>query len=126
MRTRIVALSALAVVVTLGVLSMHAFDIGHGSAAMSRAGMAHERATNVTTSASVSETGDANGGNHTSPLPALCVAILSVGLALAATALAGRALAHSRTAPPPLVHWVRLATRWFAGRPPPLLAPLRN
>jgi len=126
MRTRVIALSALAVMVTLGVLSMHALGIGHGSAAMSRVGMAHEHATHVSASASASETVGTTGVNHTSLLPTLCVAILSVGLAFAATALVVRALARFRAAPSPLLHWIRLATRSFAGPPPPLHTPLRT
>lgn len=126
MRTRVIAVSALAVMVALGVLGMHALGIGHGSGAMSEAAMAHEHATHVTTSARASETVDSTVASHTSLVPTLCVAILSVGLAFAAAALVVRAFARSRRAPPPLMHWVRLATRSFAGPPPPLLAPLRT
>lgn len=127
MRTRVIALSALAVMVALGVLGMHALGIGHGSGATSRADMAHERETPADVpSTTGAEKPEPSGDDHTSLLSTLCVAILSVGLAFAATAVAVRTLARSRRAPSPLIHWVRLATRSFAGPPPPLLAPLRT
>lgn len=126
MRTRVIALSALTVMVALGVLGMHALGIGH-AAKSSMGGMAPEHVAQVSTmSAGAFPAPDSTGDGHTNALSTLCVAILSAGLALAVSALVMRALARERRAQPPSQSWIRLATRIFVGRPPPLLTPLRT
>ena len=127
MRTRFIALSALAVVVTLGVIGMHAIGFGHGSSARSASGMAHERST----PAAMQQTSDAAtpaplGDGHATLVMALCIAVLSVGLAFAAIVQTVRLRTRSPREPTALLHWVRLVMRACADPPPPVPTPLRT
>lgn len=126
MRTRILAFSALALLVALGVLGMHAMGIGHGSVAMSPTHMPAERAGHVSAPAhNAAEERQPPDEGHSTVLPALCVAILTAGFAVAALALAPRAAARFRIPPSSFLHRLLHAARSTA-RPPPLLVPLRS
>lgn len=127
MRTRFIALSALAVVVTLGVIGMHAIGFGHGSSARSASGVAHERSTPATMpSTSDAATREPMGDGHTALVMSLCIAVLSVGLAFAAIVQTVRLRTHSLREPTALLHWVQLVMRACADPPPPVPTPLRT
>jgi hypothetical protein len=126
MKKRVIALSVLAIIVLLGVISMHAMGLGHSPSPTSRANMAHEGATPDRALSVNGALFDSTADGHASLLPALCVAVLSASFAFAAAAVATRLRALSQREQTRRSPWGRLVVSSDAGVPPPVLMPLRT
>jgi hypothetical protein len=122
-----VTFSALAVIVTLGILGMHAAVFGHGpmTAMADLVDMVHEPSAHAGAIITL-EAPEPTGDGHAGFLSTLCVAILSIALSFTAVRVALRARASSRRRLHSRTWLLMRVTRTRAGPPPPLLVPLRS
>lgn len=129
MKARVVAFSALAVIVCVGILGMHAAGFGHRpmTAMVDVAGAVHEPAALVSSAPIVTlAVPEPAGDGHAALLSTLCVATLSIALCFTLARCGRRARAGSRCHVDALIRTARRVTRARAGPPTPLLVPLRR